>query len=483
MEFENDYVFFKPKPEETLIETFWRFRAISGLVSATTPEIDRIHHLAKRIFDFGPTEAEQISACTNFDQVEATIQRLTSVGFKSRKAIDKKSLARPPNTNSKPNLNRQSFRPNPTQTSQSASTQSTTAVTKLPIRCLNCWQVGHLKRDCSRPINMARVNANYLKYKQMKESSTNSASTLNEQFNLSEEELERAQQWAYYQPEDPDVEPSVASSQSSIEQVNVLQSGRPAKPVVDVVIDGRCYRALLDDGSENTFMSTRIAHHVKGYKKTRWTRSAISTANGQIITPTTAFVGLQIRIPALAVEAQCYVGLIRNLAYDVILGEDFQEKIKLIKDHNTRTLYIIENFDELYRKYKKPNDRHYQWTQSGPVGGSELNAHREGVPTLCFLNSSETLPDCHQQWKREWTVKDALSPELPTSCIDDLPKIDKIIGRSSTTHILKPGEEKLIDVTLSQLVDGLCLLTSHSAVQNWEIAEGLIDNTVSTPQV
>ena len=80
-------------------------------------------------------------------------------------------------------------------------------------------------------------------------------------------------------------------------------------------------------------------------------------------------------------------------------------------------------------------------------------------------------------------MKDALSPELPTSCFDDLPKADKIIGRSSTTHIFCPGKEKLINITLSQSVDRLCLLTSHSAVQNWDIADGIIDDTVRTPQV
>ena len=483
MEYQNDYVFFKPKPEETLLEAFWRFRAVSGLVCAATPETDRIHHLSKRIFDFNPTVAEQISACQSFDQVESTLQRLIAIGFKSRNANDKSPSTRPLNTNIRSNFNRPPFRPNPNPTSQNTNTQPATAVTKMPIRCLNCWQVGHLKRDCPKPIDMSRVNANYLKYKQMKENSANTAAALDEQFNISEEELEHAQQWAYYQPEESDVEHSVASSQSSVDQINVLQSAKPVKPVVDVIIDGRCYRALLDDGSENTFMSTSVAHHVKGCQKGRWTRSAISTPNGQIITPTTAFVDLNICIPALAVEAQCYVGLIKNLAYDVILGEDFQEKIKLIKDHNTRTLYIIENFEEFYRKYKRPNDRHYKWTHSSPVGVPELNAYREGVPTLCFLNSSETLPDCHQQWKAQWEVKDALSSELPTSCFDDELKANKIIGHSSSTYTFSPGEEKLIDITLSRSVDRLCLLTSHSATQDWDIADGLIDDTVRTPHI
>ena len=418
MEYQNDYVFFKPKPEETLLEAFWRFRAVSGLVCAATPEIDRIHHLSKRIFDFNPTVAEQISACQSFDQVESTLQRLTAIGFKSRNANDKNPSTRPPNTNAKPNFNPPPFKPNPNPASQNANTQPATAVTDMPVRCLNCWQVGHLKRDCPRPIDMPRVNANYLKYKRMKEEMTNSASTINEHLAIPEEELQRAHQWAYYQPENPKTKPSTNNLKSN---VNVLFGDKPVKPVIDVIIAGRCYRALLDDGSEYTFMSTRVAHYIKGYKKARWAHSAISTANGQIITPITAFVGLNICVPALAVEAQCYVGLIKNLAYDVILGEDFQEKIKLIKDHNTRTLYIIEDFDEMYRKYKKPSDRHYQWTHSSPVEStSELNAFREGVPALCFFNSCPTLSDERRRRKRRGKLKNSqtkfVAGSIPPMC-------------------------------------------------------------------
>ena len=64
---------------------------------------------------------------------------------------------------------------------------------------------------------MARVNANYVIYKRMKEEMTYSIAALK----------------------------------------------RALKPVIDVIIAGRCFHALLDDGSENTFMSTRVAHQVK----------------------------------------------------------------------------------------------------------------------------------------------------------------------------------------------------------------------------
>ena len=62
MEFERDYIFFSPKPEESLVETFWRYQKISGLVSASTPILDRIHHLSRRLFEYDPMVAEQISS-------------------------------------------------------------------------------------------------------------------------------------------------------------------------------------------------------------------------------------------------------------------------------------------------------------------------------------------------------------------------------------------------------------------------------------
>ena len=82
LEYENQYIIFEPKPAETLIEMFWRFRAISGLVSSTTLVIDRIHHLSKRLFKLNPNIAKQISLCQSFEQVETTIQRHSAIGFK-----------------------------------------------------------------------------------------------------------------------------------------------------------------------------------------------------------------------------------------------------------------------------------------------------------------------------------------------------------------------------------------------------------------
>ena len=276
MEFERDYIFFAPKPEESLVETFWRYQKISGLVSASTPILDRIHHLSRRLFEYNPTVAEQISPCKTFEQVESTMQRLSAVGFKSRNADDNKN--------------------------------KTTVV-----------QPNAQKGPSNRP-------------------------------------------------------------DDNIDQVGLLKGDRPIKPVVDVVISGKVYRALLDDGSENSFISTRVAHFIKGFRKVKWDRSAITTANGQVITPETAFADLNIQIPALAVDEKCYVGLIKNLAYDLILGEDFQESIRLIKNYGNRTLYIMENFDELYRQHKKKNDRKFQW--------SLVEESDQPRSNICLLTSS-----------------------------------------------------------------------------------------------
>ena len=276
MEFEGDYIFFAPKPEESLVETFWRYQKISGLVSASTPILDRIHHLSRRLFEYNPTVAEQISPCKTFEQVESTMQRLSAVGFKSRNADDNKN--------------------------------KTTVV-----------QPNAQKGPSNRP-------------------------------------------------------------DDNIDQVGLLKGDRPIKPVVDVVISGKVYRALLDDGSENSFISTRVAHFIKGFRKVKWDRSAITTANGQVITPETAFADLNIQIPALAVDEKCYVGLIKNLAYDLILGEEFQERIRLIKNYGNRTLYIMENFDELYRQHKKKNDRKFQW--------SLVEESDQPRSNICLLTSS-----------------------------------------------------------------------------------------------
>ena len=166
----------------------------------------------------------------------------------------------------------------------------------------------------------------------------------------------------------------------NIDQVGLLKGDRPIKPVVDVVISGKVCRALLDDGSENSFISTRVAHFIKGFRKVKWDRSAITTVNGQVITPETAFADLNIQIPALAVDEKCYVGLIKNLAYDLILGEEFQERIRLIKNYGNRTLYIMENFDELYRQHKKKNDRKFQW--------SLVEESDQPRSNICLLTSS-----------------------------------------------------------------------------------------------
>ena len=93
MEFERHYIFFAPKPEESLVETFWRYQKISGLVSASTPVLDRIHHLSRRLFEYNPTVAEQISSCQTFEQVESTMQRLSAAGFKSKNADNSKGKA------------------------------------------------------------------------------------------------------------------------------------------------------------------------------------------------------------------------------------------------------------------------------------------------------------------------------------------------------------------------------------------------------
>ena len=72
-----------------------------------------------------------------------------------------------------------------------------------------------------------------------------------------------------------------------------------------------------------------------------------------------------------------------------------------------------------------------------------------------------------------------LAQNLPTNCIDDSLKSYKIIVLYSSTHTFSPGEEKVIGLNLNRQLDHLCLLIPHSAVQNWDVAEGLIDNTES----
>ena len=207
------------------------------------------------------------------------------------------------------------------------------------------------------------------------------------------------------------------------DKIGLLKGDRPTKPVIDVVISGNVYRALLDDGSENSFMSTRVAHFIKGFRKVKWDRSVITTANGQRITPETAFADLNIQIPALAVDEKCYVGLIKNLAYDLILGEDFQESIRLIKNYGNRTLYIMENFEELYRQHKKKNDREIQWYLMGESEQSRSN--------ICLLSSMNDSPLHHHNDSGQWTVKEALEQELPTQCSEPEGCDLKVVGRNS----------------------------------------------------
>ena len=108
--------------------------------------------------------------------------------------------------------------------------------------------------------------------------------------------------------------------------------------------------------------------------------------------------------------SEIYCGIIKGLAYDFILGGDFQESIKLIKDYGNRTLYIIKNFKDLYEKNKKENDRKKEWDKGQRVSSDPNNNGSRGH--VCLLQNAFNVVNTRDDPQNKREVIEA-QPKFP----------------------------------------------------------------------
>ena len=90
----------------------------------------------------------------------------------------------------------------------------------------------------------------------------------------------------------------------------------------------------------------------------------------------------------------------------------------------------------------------------------------------------------HHNNGNQWTVREALEQELPTRCSEPEDRNPKIVGRNVGLDRFEPGEEKFIPLKLNRSIESVCLMQQHpSLTDQWEIAEGLVDQSVKRPGV
>lgn len=168
----------------------------------------------------------------------------------------------------------------------------------------------------------------------------------------------------------------------------MADGSRIHKPVMMVEIGGQITRALCDTGSYYTHVSGKFVEKLLPEPLSSWSRPKLyaATPQGIEVTPWHEFRQIEIRYRELGFATTPYVGIMRELTYDAILGIDLMHDVGLVIIQSLQRLCSLPIWKHYFETLMMTTRHKLVGTNPGPTRMQFLKSRRrfsrEGFYTL-----------------------------------------------------------------------------------------------------
>ena len=530
--FIDEFNNFAPKTDERWVEMCQRYWSLAELAYPEMSQKSKVTNLSRK---FGPKDANiaiAINRCKTLREVQEVCEEYDELSVTKPSAHFSSDSRRPaaPNQNRFPNAGRFQSRtfPNRTQNKDNQNKVPNPVVTapKTPnvnanqgdkarerspfnIRCLNCWRIGHMMRDCPEPRDQNRVTNNYDKMKKRVEvrETTNQVSIQDDR--IPEEELDRIQALAY------DIEDESGLSEQEIESdekvkecsavitpfghsCNSLEK-KVTKPVLHVTVGGIPARALCDTGSDYSHVSGTFAKRLRArFSPVSWNRPKLYAVNQKEVTPRHQYNEMEVTHRQLNFTGKIDLGIIREQSYDLLIGMDLMSQVGLIIITPMSTFMMRSDLEELFHQSGRAVSEleNNSWRKNEKGRAQDSDDSDEENPQVNHIMIPELDLRSFDEEAEKWsfqpredikTVFGEVETVGTANGSESVQDVKDSVGHMIRCHtkeveVFRPRQIRRVGVHINDPIPSTCAVTTNPlmAEREWTVFESVIPANIES---
>ena len=523
--FIDEFNNFAPKTDERWVEMCQRYWGLAELAYPEMSQKSKVTNLSRK---FGPKDANiaiAINRCKTLREVQKICEEYDELNvtkpcahfLSDSKKFTTVNPSRFPNTgrfqnrvfpNKTLNKDNQNKNPNPIVTPPKTPNvtvnqgDKTKERSPFNIRCLNCWRIDHMMRDCPEPRDQNRVTNNYDRMKKRVEirETANQVSIGGDR--VSEEELDRMQVIAYDVEGESDLSEPETETDDRVEECSAVVTPfghncnslekKVTKPVLHVTVGGIPARALCDTGSDYSHVSGTFAKRLRAlFSPVSWNRPKLYAVNQKEVTPRHQYNEMEVTHRQLNFTGKIDLGIIREQSYDLLIGMDLMSQVGLIIITPMSTFMMRGDLEELFHQSgRSVSELESNSWQKNKNRAQESDESDEEDPQINFIMTPELDARSFDEEAEKWSFQQSEDIKTVFGEIKTVRMTGNNEGNGETeepplcdarchtdeVEVFRPRQIKRVTVNISDSIPKTCAIVVDPvmATKDWTISESVI---------